>query len=184
MLVTKKIEDNPRKWHEVLSEALWAHRILRHGATKVTPFELVFSQEAVLPIEINLQGHWVAGQDDLSAEGYHELMMDRIDEAHEGQFRTLREILKEKLRLAKAYNRKVREKSFQIGDLVWKTILPMGMRDNKFVKWSLSWEGPFKVVDIVPGNSYFIEMLEGRKLPKALNGKYLKRYFPSVWQDA
>ena len=34
-LIKKKIEENPKKWHEVLSEALWAHRISRHGATKV-----------------------------------------------------------------------------------------------------------------------------------------------------
>ena len=37
-LIKKKIEENPRRWHEVLSEALWADRISRHGATKVTPF--------------------------------------------------------------------------------------------------------------------------------------------------
>jgi transposase InsO family protein len=41
-LIKKKIEDNPRRWHEVLSKALWAHRISRHGATKVTLFELVY----------------------------------------------------------------------------------------------------------------------------------------------
>jgi transposase InsO family protein len=29
-LIQKKIEENPRRWHEVLSEALWAHRISRH----------------------------------------------------------------------------------------------------------------------------------------------------------
>ena len=46
-LVKKKIEENPKRWHEVLSEALWAHRISRHGSTKVTPFELVYGQEAV-----------------------------------------------------------------------------------------------------------------------------------------
>ena len=40
-LIKKKIEENPRRWHEVLSEALWTHRISRHGATKVTHFELV-----------------------------------------------------------------------------------------------------------------------------------------------
>jgi transposase InsO family protein len=28
-LIKKKIEDHPRRWHEVLSEALWAHRISR-----------------------------------------------------------------------------------------------------------------------------------------------------------
>jgi transposase InsO family protein len=53
-LVKKKIEDNPRRWHEVLSEALWDHRISRHGATKVTQFELVYGQEVVLPVEVNL----------------------------------------------------------------------------------------------------------------------------------
>jgi hypothetical protein len=31
-------------------------------------------------------------------------------------------------------------------------------------------------------NTYFVELLKGDKLPKALNGKYLKKYFPSVWQ--
>jgi hypothetical protein len=51
-LIKKKIEDNPRRWHEVLSEALWAHRISRRGATKVTPFELLYGQEAILPIEV------------------------------------------------------------------------------------------------------------------------------------
>ena len=49
-LIMKKIEENPRRWHEVLSETLWAHRISRYGATKVTPFELVYGQEAVLPV--------------------------------------------------------------------------------------------------------------------------------------
>jgi len=48
-LIKKKIEENPRRWHEVLSEALWAHHISRHGATKVTPFELVYGQEAGCP---------------------------------------------------------------------------------------------------------------------------------------
>jgi hypothetical protein len=129
-LIKKKIEDNPKRWHKVLSEALWAHRVSRHGAIKVTPFELVFGQEAVLPIEVNLQGPRVASQDDLSPETYHRLMMDQLDEVREGQFGALGEIEKEKLRSNKAYNRKVREKSFQVGDLIWKTILPVRSRDQ------------------------------------------------------
>jgi transposase InsO family protein len=46
-LIKKKIEENLRRWHEVLSEALCAHCISKHGATKVTPFELVYGHEAV-----------------------------------------------------------------------------------------------------------------------------------------
>jgi hypothetical protein len=50
----KKIEENPKRWHEVLSVALWAHRISKHSATKVTPFELVYEQEVILPMEVHL----------------------------------------------------------------------------------------------------------------------------------
>jgi hypothetical protein len=59
-LIKKKIKENPRRWHAVLSKALWAHRISRHGATKVTPFELVYDQEVVLPVEVNLDAYRLA----------------------------------------------------------------------------------------------------------------------------
>jgi hypothetical protein len=35
----------------------------------------------------------------------------------------------------------------------------------------------------VQSNAYFVEDLEGHSLLKALNGKYLKCYYPSMWQD-
>jgi transposase InsO family protein len=44
-LIKKKIAENPRQWHEILSEALLAHRTSQHEATKVTPFELVYGQK-------------------------------------------------------------------------------------------------------------------------------------------
>jgi hypothetical protein len=53
-LIKKKISNNPKKWHKILSEALWAHRISKHRATKVSPFVLVYGQEVVLPMEISL----------------------------------------------------------------------------------------------------------------------------------
>jgi hypothetical protein len=181
-LIKKKIDENPRRWYKVLSEALWAHRTSQHGATKVTPFELLYGQEAVLPVEINLQTCRISKQGVLSAEEYIESMMDNIDNLPESQFRALEEIEKEKIRLAKAYNKRVKVKLFQIEELVWKTILPLGTRDRKFGKWSPSWEGSFRVTRIVSGNSYFVKTVEGLRL--TLNGKYLKRYYPSMWQEA
>jgi hypothetical protein len=59
-LIKKKIEENPKRWHEVLSEALWTHRISKHSATKVTPFELVYGQKAILPMEVNLDALRIA----------------------------------------------------------------------------------------------------------------------------
>jgi hypothetical protein len=53
-LIKKKISDHPRNWHKVLFEALWVHKISKRRATKVSPFELVYGQEVVLPVEISL----------------------------------------------------------------------------------------------------------------------------------
>jgi hypothetical protein len=86
-IIRKRIKDNLRRCHEKLLEALWVHRTSRHGAMKVTPFELVYGQEVVLPMEMGLQSLRVTGQGSLSAKEYHELMMDKIDDVHESRFK-------------------------------------------------------------------------------------------------
>ena len=40
-LIKRKIEEQPKKWHTTLNEALWAYRMSCHGATKVSPYQLV-----------------------------------------------------------------------------------------------------------------------------------------------
>ena len=107
--------------------------------------------------------------------------MNNLDEVTKLRLRAMQEIEKNKLRIARAYNRKVIPKSFAIGDLVWKTILPIGTKDNRFGKWSPTWDRPYRVIQVNGGNSYMLETLEGEKFPKAFNGKYLKSYHPSVW---
>jgi hypothetical protein len=113
---------------------LWAHRISRHGATKVTRFELVYGQETVLPVEVNLGAYRLAKQNDLNVDTYCALMMDNIDEVTDKRLKALEAIEKDKRRVARAYNKKVKDKSFQVGDLVWKTILSVGSKSNKFGK--------------------------------------------------
>jgi hypothetical protein len=125
----------------------------------------------VLPVEVSLKNLRIIGQDYLSAKEYTELMREKIDEVPESRLKALEEIEKEKIKIAKAYIKHVMEKSFHVGDLVWKTILLLGTRSGKFGKWSLSWEEPFRVIWVVPGNAYFMQDLEGHSSLKALNGK-------------
>lgn len=54
------------------------------------------------------------------------------------QTKSSNEIERDKARVARAYNKKVESKSFQIGGLIWKTIQPLGAKSNKFGKWPLS----------------------------------------------
>lgn len=111
-------------------------------------------------------------------------MMGNIDEMTDKCLKALKETEKDKLWVARAYNKKVRNKSFQVGELVWKTIVALRMKSNKFSKWSSSWEGPYKIVKVILENSYIVETLHGVHLPRVLTGRYLKKYYPNVWQDA
>ena len=77
----------------------------RHGDTKVTPFEPGYGQEAVLPVEVNLDAYRLAKQNDLSAVDYYDLMMDNIDEVTDKRLKAFKEIEKDKLRVARAYNK-------------------------------------------------------------------------------
>jgi hypothetical protein len=167
-----------------LSEALWAHRISKHSATKVSRFELVYGKEAVLPVEISLNAVRFARQNDLTIADYYNSMMDNIDEVTDKRVIALGAIENDKIMIARAYNKKVKEKLFQVGDLVWKIIPPLRNKDRKFEKWSPSWEGPYKVKQLMSGNAYLLQTLPGKDLPKAFNGRFLKQYHPSMWHDA
>jgi hypothetical protein len=79
----------------------------------------------VLPIEVSSQNLRITGQDYLSAKEYTELMMEKVAKAPESRLKALQKI-EEKVKIAKAYNKRVVEKLFQVGDLVWKMILPLG----------------------------------------------------------
>jgi hypothetical protein len=83
-------------------------------------------------------------------------MLDRLDEVSDEMVKALGETERDKLRVAKAYNKRGKEKSFQDGDLVWKAILPIGSRSNKFEKWPPNWKGPCRIEEVILGNSYMV----------------------------
>jgi hypothetical protein len=87
-----------------------------------------------LPVEISLNAIRFARQNDLIVSDYHDLMTDNIDDVAEKRLIALEEIEKDKFIVDKAYNKKVKVKSLQVGDLVWKTILLIKIRDRKFGK--------------------------------------------------
>jgi hypothetical protein len=92
----------------------------------------------------------------LSAVDYHNLMLDRLNEVSDESIKALGEIERDKLRMAKAYNKRVKEKLFQIGDLIWKMILPIRSRSSKFGKWSPNWEGLHRIEEVISENSYMV----------------------------
>ena len=134
----------------------------------------------MLPLEVHLQSVRVQRQSEIPTEYYWEMMYDALESVEEHRLAALDVLLRQKEQVAKAYNKRVNAKAFVPGDLVWKVILPMDKRDGVFGKWSPNWEGPFRVLQSFSNNAYEIEELASDERILRVNGKYLKRYRPTL----
>jgi len=111
-------------------------------------------------------------------------MTDESNDLAGHRLRALMSIEENKKRVARWYDKKLKAKEFADGDLVCKLVLLIGTKSSKIGKWSPNWEGPYRINRSAPGNAYILETLEGVEFLRALNGKYLKKYYPSIWVDA
>jgi Mg2+ and Co2+ transporter CorA len=62
---------------------------------------------------VNLGSYRLAKQNNLDVEAYYALMMDNIDEVTDKRLEVLEEIEKDKRRVARAYNKKVKVNLFR-----------------------------------------------------------------------
>jgi hypothetical protein len=108
-------------------------------------------------------------------------MNDNVEDLTELRLWSLEKIKENKAKVARTYNKKVKPKEFQVGDLVWEAVLPLGTKDAVYGMWSPNWHGPYRVDLVLSGNAYVLEELDGIKFPVVVNGQHLKKYFPSMW---
>jgi len=115
---------------------------------------------------------------EIPTDQYWNMMLDEMVDVDEERLKTLEAPLRQKERVAKAYNKKVKSKSFYIGDFDWKVLSPMDKKDRFLGKWSPNWEGPFKILQVFSNGAYEIEELASDSRIFRINGKYLKIYKP------
>ena len=56
-------------------------------------------------------------------------MSDNVEDLTELRLWSLEKIKEKKAKVAHAYNKKVKPKDFQVGDLVWEAMLPLETKD-------------------------------------------------------
>jgi hypothetical protein len=56
-------------------------------------------------------------------------MNDNVEDLTELRLWSLEKIKENKAKVARAYNKKVKPKEIQVGDLVWEAVLPLGTKD-------------------------------------------------------
>ncbi|XP_026399920.1 uncharacterized protein K02A2.6-like [Papaver somniferum] len=122
-ILSRKIHDNPREWHEQLPMALWAYRTSPRSFIGVSPYSLVYGADAILPAEIKIPSARIA-----AASGVHwnevEASNSRIAELDTLDSRRSKEEERTQVyrnRISRAYDKTVKPRVFKVGDLVLET---------------------------------------------------------------
>lgn len=107
-------------------------------------------------------------------------MLDELINLDEESLVALDVLITQKERIAKAYYKKVKVKTFSTEDYVWKVIFLMDRKDMSLGKWSSTWKGLFQIIQVFLNNAYEIEELALDHRILRVNGKYLNRYKPML----
>ncbi|MCO5567948.1 hypothetical protein L7F22_021644 [Adiantum nelumboides] len=74
-IIRKMVESKPKRWDNFLDGAIWAYRTTYRDATQFTPFHLVYGQEALQPIELNIPTIKLTGRQEQNND---EAWIDRL----------------------------------------------------------------------------------------------------------
>lgn len=127
-------------WHTMLFSAIWAYRTTVKTSTRFSPFQLVYSLEAVLPIECEIPLLKLAVEllSNTSLEGERLLYLTRLDETHR-HAALANEAHKKRVKVE--FDKTVKPRSFSEGDLV---LVYDQRHDNMGVgKFQSMWLGPY-----------------------------------------
>jgi hypothetical protein len=136
------LEARGKNWHKELPSVLWALHTNINRATRNTPFNLVYGADTVLPLEIYLESTRVAHFNTEDQAEARELDSNLLEERHNTSLANVRKYQES---LKRYYNKSVVQRELNIRDLVLKK----DIRTKNKHKFSLPWEGPFIIVDIV-----------------------------------
>ncbi|KAL0361090.1 UNVERIFIED_CONTAM: hypothetical protein Sradi_3793500 [Sesamum radiatum] len=117
-LLKKVVSKSKRDWHEKIGEALWANRTTHRTATQATPYSLVYGVEVVLPLESQIPSLHIAIQQGLTIEDNASLRFEELEALDEKRLEAQQQLQCYQARMTRAFNKKVRPRSFQVGDLV------------------------------------------------------------------
>ena len=78
-------------------------------------------------------------------------------------------------RMARAYNKKVHPRNFEVGRLVLRHILPHQVEAKG--KFFSNWQGPFIVKKVLPNGALYLTDAEGKMAEMAINVDAVKRYY-------
>ncbi|XP_031127436.1 uncharacterized protein LOC116029524 [Ipomoea triloba] len=176
-LLKKVVLKSKRDWHDRMEEALWAYRTTYRTPTQSTPYSLVYGVEAVLPLERQIPSLRLAIQEGLTDEENAKLRLAELEALDEKRLQAQQSLECYQARMSRAFNKRVRTRSFQIGNKVLAVRRPIIVTRKTGHKFTPKWDGPYVVQEVYTGGAYKLISEDGLKVGP-INGRFLKLYYP------
>ncbi|XP_019260811.1 PREDICTED: uncharacterized protein LOC109238788 [Nicotiana attenuata] len=148
-LLKKVVSKSKRDWHERMEEALWRQ----------------------------IQSLRLAIQEGLTDEENARLRLEELEALDEKRLEAQQSLECYQARLSRSFNKRVRLRSFQVGDQVLVVKRPIITSRRSGGKFSAKWDGPYIVQEVYSSGAYKIVDSEGLRIGP-INGKFMKRYYP------
>ncbi|GKV48210.1 hypothetical protein SLEP1_g55036 [Rubroshorea leprosula] len=160
--IKPRLEQHKAKWADELNNVLWAYRTTSRTATGETPYHLAFGTEAVIPIEIGVLSFKVTHFD----EGRNgQLLRENLDLLDDVREEARLQTLVYKQKIANFYNKRVRPRTFNVGDLVLRKAGLTGF-ETRFGKLAPNWEGPYTVTEVPHPGAYILRDTDDKRVPR------------------
>ena len=149
-----------------LPGVLWAYRTTARWPTGISPFALIYEIEAIVLTEISMP----TLRTDLPKQLNVETMIKDLDEADELHEAVAVRIASYHNRLANLYNKRVKPRMFQSGDLVLRKVFENAVYIYIYIYiYIVTWPDE--------SGSYALDKLDGTPVPRMWNAMHLKSYY-------
>ena len=117
-ILEKMLKENHRDWYKILLETLWAYRTSKMSSIRISHFSLTYGQDPEYPMEVVVPSLRVSRKNDLTPQEYNETMMMELESVDEKRIQAFNYMLIQKNKVAQTYNKRIKRKSFEVGNLV------------------------------------------------------------------
>ena len=180
-IITKHVGNKTQTWDRHINAALWAYRTSFKASLGYTPFHLVYGQEALLPIEVELSSLRVMVQfEGIPKEKLKQCILD-LEKLTLSREAAMEYYAKQADKRRLKFNKKLTSKNIKEGSLVLRYNNQFDY--NKGDKFVPHWEGPFKVMKKFGNGSYQLMDISGGIHKTRVNGWRIKPYHSQILEE-
>ncbi|XP_060170544.1 uncharacterized protein LOC132601479 [Lycium barbarum] len=162
-------------WHEQFPNALLGYRMIVQTSTWATRYLFIYGTEAVIPAEAEIPSLRIIQKAELDNAEWVRNQYEQLALINEKRMIVVCHDQLDLQRMACAFNKRVRARLFQIGQMVRKRVFPH--QDKYKRKFSPNWQSPYVIRKVLSGGAVILAEMDGQEWPKAINSDAIKLYY-------